>query len=112
MNTQKIIERIDKDQFKELVSKYKTKIFVGGHALEHLSMGQRKLYEEDNLKNPLLKEKPVEIGLQKNGRYAVYYTRNKGFLKLILSIMDNRLEIVTFINVETIPNLEKMKNGE
>ena len=46
MNTTKIIESIDLTRFKEIISRYESKINVGPHALDHLSDAQRKLFKE------------------------------------------------------------------
>ena len=109
VNTQKIIENIDLDEFAELVKKHKDKLVVGAHALDHLSMAQRKIYTEDKLTSPVLRERPTGVGLQKNGRYAVFYKRDNGYLKLIIALTDiGSLEIVTFINPADKPYLERL----
>lgn len=50
--------------------------------------------------------------MQRNGRYAAFYRRNWGFLRIILEIKDPKLEIITFINTETMPNLKRLENGK
>ena len=110
MNTTKIIEKIEPDRFQELIRKYENAIFVGAHAIDHLSMAQRKVFKEDALIKPLLQELPAGVGLQRNGRHAVFYKRNKYYLKLIIHIEAKRIEIITFINTENILNLERLQN--
>jgi len=110
VNTTKIIEKVEIDKFKELVCKCENNIFVGAHAIDHLSNAQRKLFNEDELKKPLLQEAPEAIGLQRNGRYAVFYKRNKYYLKLIIGVNIKRMEIITFINTEGMPNMERLEN--
>ena len=51
MNTTKIIESISIRRFKEILSKYKSKIKVGSHALDHLSDLQRKLCQKPPIKD-------------------------------------------------------------
>ena len=111
MNTQKIVENIGLDEFAELVKKHR--LVVGAHALDHVSDGQRKIYDEDTLMHAVSKERPAGVGLQKNGRYAVFYRRDDHYLKLIIALTENgTLEIVTFINPADIPYLERLYDGK
>jgi len=96
MNTTKIIKEVSLEEFKEIISKYKDNIVVNPHAFDHLSDAQRKVFKEQNLIDALLKENPRGIGLQRNGRYAAFYRRNWGFLRIILEIKDPKLEITTY----------------
>ncbi|MFX1453074.1 MAG: hypothetical protein ACFFCM_19725 [Promethearchaeota archaeon] len=105
MNTTKIIESIDVARFKRIVNKYKSNTYISPHAFDHFSDAQRKVFKEEELINTLLKENPRGIGLQRNGRYAVFYRRKWGFLRIIFALKKERLEIITFINTETMPNL-------
>jgi len=73
MNTTKIIEVIETDRYNEILSKYKERIKVGPHALDHLSDSQRKIFKEEDLIHALLRESPKGVGLQKNGRYAAFF---------------------------------------
>lgn len=93
-----------------MIDRYKSKIEINLHALDHLSNSQRKLFKEGELISPLLNETPCGVGLQKNGRYAAFYRRNWGYLRIILSITELKLEIVTFINTKDIPNLNRLKD--
>ncbi len=84
---------------------------VSNHALDHLSDGQRKIFKEENLIDTLTKEIPHGIGFQRNGRYATFFKKKEGYLKIILELKsDNRLEIVTYMNTDTMPNLKRMGN--
>ena len=113
MNTTKIIKEISFEEFKDIVSKYKDKIEINPHALDHLSDAQRKVFKEQGLIDTILKENPRGVGLQRNGRYAVFYRRNWGFLRIILEIKEPKLEVITFINTEAIPNLKRLnENGK
>ena len=108
VNTTKIVEKIDLETFRSLIERCECRI--GAHALDHLSRAQRNIFKADELLRPLISEKPAGIGLQKNGRYAVFYRRNKGYLKLIIGVDIPVLEIITFINVDGLPNLERLEN--
>ena len=105
MNTARIIERVDNEQFNRITDKYQSNVYVSPHALDHLNNAQRKVFKETDLINILVKENPVFVGLQKNGKYAAFYRRKWGYLRIIFCVAPNRLEIVTFINTENIPHL-------
>ncbi|MCX6706892.1 MAG: hypothetical protein NT001_02005 [Candidatus Woesearchaeota archaeon] len=110
MNTTRIKEEVEISHFKEMINRYKSNIIINPHALDHLSDSQRKLFNEHDLINPLLIENPCGVGLQKNGRYASFYRRNWGYLRIILNMTGSKLEIITFINTENIPNLKRLKD--
>jgi len=112
MNTTRIIKKISYTNYKQLVTQYKQKISVSHHALDHLSDAQREINNEEELISVLTEEKPVGAGIQRNGNYAAFFRRKWGFLRLIFSVSDSRLEIITFINLETMPNLAGLKNGK
>ena len=110
MNTTKIIKEVSLEEFKEIILKYKDNIVINPHALDHLSDAQRKVFKEQRLIDALLRENPRGVGLQRNGRYAAFYRRKWGFLRIILEIKYPKLEITTFINTETMPNLKRLEN--
>ncbi len=112
MNTTKIIKEVNLEDFKEIIFKYKDNVYVNPHALDHLSDAQRKVFKKQSLIDALLKESPRGVGLQRNGRYTAFYRRNWGFLRIILEVKDPKLEIITFINTETMPNLKRLENGK
>ena len=110
MNTTKIIESISIQRFKDILSKYKSNIKVGPHAFDHLSDAQRKLFKDEDLIRILTRENPRGIGLQRNGRYAAFFRRKEGFLRIIFEVKKDRLEIITFINTDYIPNLKRLED--
>jgi hypothetical protein len=57
----------------------------------------------------IVDENPRGVGLQKNGRYAVFYKRKEGFTKLICEIKRDNFEIIMFINIDNMPNLKRLK---
>ena len=112
MFTTKIIEEVDKTHFSGIVERHKEHIVVSPHACDHLSDAQRKIFNEETLKGVILNQQPVGIGLQRNGRCASFYKRKGGFLKIILAIKETQLEIITFINTKTMPNLKRLSHDE
>ncbi|MBU0757711.1 MAG: hypothetical protein KKF44_06590 [Nanoarchaeota archaeon] len=108
MNTTKIIKDVTLEEYREILIKYKDKININPHALDHLSDGQRKIFKEIDLISIVEKETPRGIGLQKNGRIAAYFRRKEGFMKIILEEKTQRLEIITFMNTDNIPNLKRI----
>ncbi len=108
MNTTRIVKLVDPYCFRKTVTTSRH-IAIGSHALDHLSNLQRKIFNNAGLINSLLREKPALIGLQKNGCYAAFFKRKKGYLKIILTLKGSELKIVTFMNTDTIPNLRGLK---
>ena len=109
MNTTKIIEVVSSHRFKQILSNYKNKIKVGPHAVDHLSDAQRKVFKEEELIGILTKEPPRGVGLQRNGRYAAFFRKKEGYIWIILELKEDRLEIITFINTDTMPNLSRLE---
>ena len=108
METTKIVREVSCARFQRIVSKYASTLCVSNHALAHLSATQRKPFREAALMDILLKERPYGVGLQRNGRYAAFYRRKWGFLRIIVGIKSSRIKIITFINTESIPNLKRL----
>ncbi|MDP7180030.1 MAG: hypothetical protein QF824_02060 [Candidatus Woesearchaeota archaeon] len=102
--TTRPIEEINKVDFKGILTNKENSIST--HALDHLSEKQRKVFKEEELVNMIEKESPRKIYLQFNGRYAAYYRKPEGYLKLILEVDDKKITIVTFINILEIPKLD------
>ena len=109
MSTTKIIQIVSRSEFNELILAHDSKVLISPHALIHLSLAQRVAFDEKHLKKILLKEKPRGIGLQRNGLYAAFYRRKRGFIKLIIKITHSKLEIITFIATDIITSLKKIK---
>ena len=105
----RIIKRINVKDFIHVL-KSSNKISVNPHALDRLSESQRALFKSEQLLKILIYENPRGIGLQTNGRYCLFYRRNFGFIKIILEFKIDGIEIVIFMNVENMYNLERLKN--
>ena len=109
MNTTKIIEEVSINRFKQIIFDYKTKIKVSLHAIDHLSDAQRKVFKEEELIDILTKETPKGVGLQRNGRYAAFFRKKSGYIRIIFELKEEHLEIITFINTDTMPNLSRLE---
>ncbi len=72
------------------------KIDITPHAFFRLSQKQRKLYKEEDLLNTIHSVMPIEVSIQKDGRYAVIYPFENKLLKVLLEIYPNKIYIVTF----------------
>jgi len=68
------------------------------HTLFRLSEKQRKVFTCDELKQLLLHETPLKIGVQVNGNYAVYYKHKEKLkiVKVIIGLKPTIISIVTF----------------
>jgi len=110
MNTTRIVKKIDKSSFKDMIDKYKTNIDIDPHALDHLSEAQRGVFSPENLKKMVLNENPVGVGLQKNRKYSAFYRRKEGYIRIVLNITKSKAEIITFLYTEHIPHLDRLKN--
>ncbi len=109
MNTTRIVKAVSSSSFKGILEKYEKNIATSSHALDHLSDMQRKIFDEQQLLKVLLSEEPEGVGIQKNGNYSAYYRRKRGYLRIIFNTSESKLEIVTFINTATMPNLGKLE---
>ena len=69
---------------------------VTPHAFFRLSEKQRKLYKKDDLINIIHSTRPIEVSIQKNGRYAVIYPFEGRLLKVLFEIYPKKIYIVTF----------------
>ncbi len=99
--TTRPVKELNLIELKELLRSKQTILSI--HSLDHLSSGQRKLFKEEDLINTVEKETPRKAYLQENKRYACYYRKSEGYLKIILDIDKTSITIVSFMNVPEIP---------
>ena len=104
MAATKIIKRISGREFKKLLCKVHNDIRISQHAYFRLSEAQRKIYKAEYLVYAMLKEAPVLVGVQENGRYAVFFRRRASYLRIIFRI-SNYVEIITFFIVNNVPRI-------
>jgi len=105
MATTRIIKEISHFEYKELIDKYENYIKVNPHANFRLDEAQRKVYKDEYLVEILTKEHPILIGIQENGRYAVFFRRKEGYLRIIFEVEPTKIEIGTFYITEALPKV-------
>jgi hypothetical protein len=98
----KIREKIEVRNFIEKVRDYgHENIECSSHTFFRLSEKQRSIFTCDSIKQMLLNDIPILAGIQHNGCYTAFYKhKNKRFIKLILDIKADRIEVVTFYVIE------------
>ncbi|MBI2581240.1 hypothetical protein HYV85_05560 [Candidatus Woesearchaeota archaeon] len=102
--TTKPIEEKEHQEFKSLLKD--KKVEVSPHALDHLSLQQRKVFKEDELISMAERETPRRAYLQANGRYSAYYRKEDGYRRLIFDIEMQKAVIITFIDVKELPRIK------
>ncbi len=80
-------------------------VSVSPHALDHISMEQRKVFKEEEL-ILLLRETPRVVYLQANGRYSAYYRKDEGYRRLIFEIENSIVMVITFMDVKELPKVD------
>ena len=104
----RIVKELSYFEYREIIEKYKGKIRVNPHTYFRLNEAQRKIYKDEYLIYVLTKEQPSLFGLQNNGRHAAFFKRKDGYLRIILSIETDFIEIKT-ITIQV--NLQNIQNG-
>jgi mRNA-degrading endonuclease RelE of RelBE toxin-antitoxin system len=110
MSPTSIIEVISLQRFKDIILTYKDYVTISPHALDRLSDTQRKVFKEKELTKPLIAENPRGVGLQRNGRFVAFFKRKSGYLKIVFEVKEPKLEIITFMTVDSMPNLGRIKH--
>lgn len=100
----RIKEKISVERFFEIIKEHE-KIECSNHAFFRLSEGQRKVFICKELIKYLTCEKPVLVGLQHNGNYAAFYNYGIDILRIIINILPNKIEIITFYIIEKVPKI-------
>ncbi|HLC66827.1 MAG TPA: hypothetical protein VJK52_04260 [Candidatus Nanoarchaeia archaeon] len=103
-----IVKEVSVRIFKQIVLMHC--VVVGSHALHRLNAAQRQIFHEGTLLKMLAQEIPKFVGLQRNGRYAAFFRKKQGFIKIITEIKEDKLEIVTFMKTGGIPKRWEQKN--
>lgn len=97
----KIAKRVEVDTFREMTKHLKAEqIKTTDHTFFRLSQKQRKIFKDKIIKDYLLNEIPILVGLQYNNAYAVFYNYQKAVLKLILEVAPTRINVITFYIVD------------
>ena len=105
MPATRIIKIVEYYDFKELIKKYSGKIIVNPHAYFRLNEMQRKVYKSDHLIYILSEEIPKLVGIQTNDRYAVFFSRKEGYLRIIFNLKPENIEIITFYITNILPKI-------
>ncbi len=101
--TTKPVKELNKTEFKIIIKD--KEIVISPHAYDHLSSKQRKIFKDEEIFNMIRKENPRKIYLQVNGRYSAYYRKKDGYRKLIISIENNNVIVVSFMDPPEIPKI-------
>lgn len=98
----RIHEKVEAQDFAKMVKNYgHENIFCSNHAFFRLSEKQRTIFTCEDIKLELLNEIPVLAGIQHNGCHAAFYKhKNNRFMKIILDMKADRIEVVTFYTIE------------
>lgn len=99
--TTKPIKEVSKEEFQYLLKE--KEVVVSPHAIWHLSNQQRKVFNEEELISMVQRETPRKVYQQENERYAAYYRKADGYRKLIIERRDDKIVVVTFVDVSEIP---------
>jgi len=87
--------------FSDIINQYKEEdIRTTKHTFFRLREKERKVFKDKVIKEYLLEQEPVLVGIQHNGNYAVFYRYNKDLLKVILDIQTPSINIVTFYIID------------
>jgi hypothetical protein len=93
---------VDIEEFLLKISSFsREQIECTSHTFFRLSDNQRKIFKCDKIKDFLLLEKPVLVGKQFNGCYAIFFPyKRKNYIRVIADITHNKVEIVTFYTID------------
>ncbi len=97
----KIIERVDIEYFLEIIKNYDPEqVECTNHTFFRLNDEQRKVFKCEYLRNYIIYEYPILVGIQKNKNYAVFYKYENKVIKIIIDIQIDKINIVTFYFIE------------
>jgi len=104
----KIKKIVNINYFLLLIRKFRQEdIEDSQHSFKRLSQRQREIFNIEEIRKILLKDRPFLVGIQENGNYAVFYKHLGKNLRIILRLENKKVKIVTFYYIldEQIPNL-------
>lgn len=102
IGSHKIEELVGVEKFTKWIKSFDPdKVFCSEHTFFRLSEKQSEVFNCDAIKEYLFNRKPVLVGIQYNGCYALFYKYNKRrFLRIIIDIKVHKINVVTFYIVE------------
>ena|SRR3989344_6975890 len=112
MSGTEIVRELAKGEYQRLLNHHKNHIGISPHALKHIYRRERKIQLSEELLQLIIRQTPTTFGLQENTRYVAFFRKRSGFLRIIFENTDSKLEIVTFMNVDTLPNFDEIENAE
>lgn len=104
----RVIKNVEIADFKAILDAHHGNVFISSHALDHLSNAQRHVFSPETLKDMLLTQNPAGVGIQGNGNYSAFFRLKDGYRRIILKNTQKKLEIVTFMNTDSMPNLSRL----
>jgi len=98
----RIKKRINVNTFRDIIAGYsKDSITCTDHTFFRLSEKQRKIFTCKDIKEYILENTPVFVGVQYNDRWATFYKhKKKRFIRIILHILPESIKVVTFYILE------------
>lgn len=105
MASTRIAQRIEYIDYRALMTAYRDRIHVSGHALARFSEKQRNVYKDENLATILTQESPRLVGIQENGRHAAFFRRSEGYLRIVFVVYEDMIEIVTVCINNELPRI-------
>jgi hypothetical protein len=97
----KIERKIEINDFLDMTKSFNEQnIITTDHTFFRLNEKQRKIFKEKVIKEYILSEIPILVGIQFNGCYAVFYKYGKDTLKVLLDIQPTKTNIVTFYIID------------
>lgn len=105
------IEKIIKiEDYLDIVNSIKEKdINVTKHTFFRLKEKDRKIFKSRVIKDFILSQKPILVGLQYNGNHAIFYKYGKETLKIIIDIQPNYIDLITFYIIDN-KQVPRIKN--
>ena len=100
LDPNKIKKKVLVNDFIAFIREYlPEKIEDSGHAFKRLSQRQREIFNIEEIRRILLKERPFLVGIQENENYAAFYKYQGKNLRIILRLEAQKVKIVTFYHI-------------
>ena len=102
----KIEREVDiKDYLSMIKGRHELSITTTNHTFFRLNERQRKIFKESSIKDILLRQVPLMVGIQYNRNYAAFYRLNGGIMRFILDIASHEIKVVAFYVIEELPRI-------
>ena len=105
-DSHRIVRIIEINEFIQIIKYYnENQIIITKHTTFRLNQEQRKIFKDEMLKDLIMNQVPMLVGLQTNNSYAAFYRCEQEILKLILDIKIDKINAVTFYITNKLPRL-------